>query len=96
MTRWSASGPARLRMGAHVTGGVAALYTGAAACWAGAFYLLRQDGFAVLAILPAALHLMWQVGTLDPDDPDNPLERFRSNRWTGALVAAACYVVGNA
>ena len=29
-------------------------------------------------------------------DPANPLARFRSNRLAGALVAAACFVVGNA
>ncbi len=27
--------------------------------------------------------------------PMNPLTRFRSNRYAGALVAAACFVVGN-
>ena len=27
---------------------------------------------------------------------DNPLARFRSNRLAGALMAAACFVVGNA
>jgi 4-hydroxybenzoate polyprenyltransferase len=36
------------------------------------------------------------VATLDADDPANPLERFRANRFAGALMAAACYVVGNA
>ena len=51
---------------------------------------------ALLALLPAAGHLMWQAFTLDPADPDNPLARFRSNRFAGLLVAAACFVVGNA
>jgi 4-hydroxybenzoate polyprenyltransferase len=51
---------------------------------------------ALLALLPVAGHLAWQVMSLDADDPANPLERFRSNRWAGALMAAACYVVGNA
>ena len=50
----------------------------------------------LLALLPAAAHLAWQVATLDGEDPGNPLARFRANRWTGALVAAACFVVGNA
>ena len=50
----------------------------------------------LLALLPAALHFAWQVATLDPADGTNPLARFRSNRWAGALVAMACYVVGNA
>jgi 4-hydroxybenzoate polyprenyltransferase len=26
----------------------------------------------------------------------NPIARFRANRWAGALMAAACFVVGNA
>ena len=47
-------------------------------------------------LLPVALHLLWQVATLDPEDPANPLDRFRSNRWAGALMAAACFIVGNA
>ncbi len=85
-----------LRLGKRVHAGVAAFYAGAVALWALAFWLYRADWVALLALLPAALHLSWQVATLDADDPANPLERFRSNRWTGALVAAACYVVGNA
>ena len=85
-----------LRLGGHVTGGVALFYTGAVALWALAFWLYRADWIALLALVPAAAHLAWQVATLDAEDPANPLDRFRSNRWTGALVAAACFVVGNA
>ena len=85
-----------LRLGARVKPGVSLFYGGALALWALAFWLLRADWVALLALLPAALHLGWQVATLDPADPANPLERFRSNRWTGALVAVACLVVGNA
>ena len=85
-----------LRLGARVHLGVGLFYAGAVALWALAFWLLRGDWVALLALAPAALHLGWQVGTLDPADPANPLERFRANRWTGALVAAACFVVGNA
>ena len=49
-----------------------------------------------VALLPAAVQFAWQVSTLDPDDGSSALVRFRSNRWLGLLVAAACYVVGNA
>jgi 4-hydroxybenzoate polyprenyltransferase len=83
-------------MGAHVRGGVATFYAAAVAFWALAFWLLRPDALALLALLPAAAHLAWQVLTLDPDDSDNPLARFRSNRFAGLLVALACWVVGNA
>ncbi len=85
-----------LRMGRHVQGGVAACYMLAMAGWAGAFWLWRGDWVALLALLPVALHLAWQVVTLDPADAANPLDRFRANRWAGALMAAACFVVGNA
>ena len=85
-----------LRLGGHVQGGVALFYAGAVALWALAFWLYRADWVALLALLPAAAHLTWQVATLDAEDAGNPLARFRANRWAGALVAAACFVVGNA
>ena len=85
-----------LRLGRHVRTGVALFYAAAVALWLLAFWLLRGDPIALLALGPAALHLSWQVTTLDPADPANPLDRFRSNRLAGALVAAACFVVGNA
>jgi len=85
-----------LRLGSQVKTGVALFYAGAIGLWALAFWLYRADLLALLALAPVALHLAWQVATLDPSDPDNPLDRFRSNRWAGALMAAACYVVGNA
>ena len=37
----------------------------------------------------AAAHLVWQVTTLDIDDPDNCLQRFRSNHGFGAIVFLA-------
>jgi 4-hydroxybenzoate polyprenyltransferase len=85
-----------LRLGRHVRAGVAAFYIAATGLWLLAFWLLRSDPIALLALAPAALHLAWQVATLDPADSANPLTRFRSNRFAGALVAAACFVVGNA
>jgi 4-hydroxybenzoate polyprenyltransferase len=36
-----------------------------------------------------AVHLTWQVATLDVDDPQNCLERFRSNHGFGAIVFLA-------
>jgi 4-hydroxybenzoate polyprenyltransferase len=85
-----------LAMGARVQGGIAAFYAGAVGLWGLGFWLYRPDPLAVLALVPVAGHLAWQVATLDADDPANPLARFRANRWTGALMAAACFVVGNA
>ena len=85
-----------LRLGEHVQAGVFAFYSAALACWGLGFWLLRADWLTLLTLLPAALHLMWQAATLDGADAANPLARFRSNRFAGALVAAACLVVGNA
>ena len=85
-----------LAMGAKVTGGIAGFYAAAIALWGLGVWLYRPDPLALLALVPVAGHLIWQVATLDLQDPDNPLERFRSNRLAGALMAAACFVVGNA
>ncbi len=85
-----------LAMGGRVQAGVAGFYAAAVGLWALGFWFYRADPLALLALLPVAGHLAWQVATLDADDPMNPLARFRSNRWAGALMAAACFVVGNA
>lgn len=85
-----------LAMGRHVRGGVAACYALAVAAWAGAVWLVRADPVALLALVPVAAHLAWQVATLSPDDGGNALARFRSNRFAGLLMALACLVVGTA
>jgi 4-hydroxybenzoate polyprenyltransferase len=89
-------GSSALTLGKRVRPGVAGFYAGAALLWAAAVWLLRPDWLALLALLPAALHLGWQVLTLDDGDADNALARFRSNRFAGLLMALACWVVGNA
>lgn len=85
-----------LAMGARVQGGIAGFYAAAVGLWGLGIWFYRPDPVALAALLPVAGHLAWQVATLDPQDPANPLDRFRSNRWAGALMAAACYVIGNA
>jgi 4-hydroxybenzoate polyprenyltransferase len=55
--------------------------------------LMAAAGTAFLFVmLIAAAQLAWQVVTLDIDDPENCLRRFRSNRDFGALVLAAILV----
>lgn len=52
--------------------------------------VLAGGGVVFLAsMLAAALHLAWQVATLDISDPSNCLSRFRSNRELGLIVFAA-------
>jgi 4-hydroxybenzoate polyprenyltransferase len=43
-------------------------------------------------MLIAAAQLAWQIATLDIDNAENCLKRFRSNRDFGALVLAAILV----
>ncbi len=83
-----------LRMGNHVRGGVALLYAIALALWCAAIWQVRPQGAALLALLPMALHLLWQVATLKPDNGDDALAKFRSNRFAGLLAAAGFFVVG--
>ncbi|TCS60644.1 4-hydroxybenzoate octaprenyltransferase [Varunaivibrio sulfuroxidans] len=42
-----------------------------------------------VGLVAAALHLAWQVATLDTDAPKNCLRRFKSNRDFGLIVFAA-------
>ncbi|MCW3846203.1 4-hydroxybenzoate octaprenyltransferase [Sphingomonas sp. LB-2] len=81
-------------LGARVKPGVAGFYAAAVLLWGAAFWLLRADLLALAALLPVTWHLGWQVATLEPADGENALTRFRSNRFAGLLMFAACFVVG--
>jgi 4-hydroxybenzoate polyprenyltransferase len=83
-------------LGSNVRSGVASFYALAMGCWLLAFWLLRIDLVALLALVPMGLHLAVQVLTLKPDDGGNALARFRSNRFAGLLMLLACWVAGNA
>ena len=85
-----------LRMAENVRAGVGAFYAGAISLWAFAIWLVRPDKIALIALLPVAIHLAWQVTTLNTDDDTGPLTKFRSNRFAGLLMALACLVVGTA
>lgn len=81
-------------MGRHIRGGVSIFYAIAIVAWGMAIWSLRADVLALAALVPMALHLGWQVVTLDQADGAGALRRFRSNRNAGALMFAACLVVG--
>lgn len=83
-----------LRMGRHVRAGTGICYAMALLLWAGALWLHRPDPLVWLALLPTALHFLWQVTTLHPNDGAGALARFRANRFTGLLMFLACLVVG--
>ena len=84
-----------LRMGEHIRGGVAICYLLALIGWAVAIWSVRPQGQALIALAPAAFHLAFQVVTLKKDG-SNALDHFRSNKFTGVLVALACLVIGAA
>ncbi len=83
-------------MGGQVKTGVAICYAAALGLWATALWAVRPDPLALLALLPAALHLTGQVVTLDIANGEDALAKFRSNRFAGLLIFAAMLVVGTA
>ena len=82
-------------LGRHARLGIALSYLAALALWAVSLHLVRREWFALLALLPLAFHLARQVATLKPEDGDDALAKFRSNRMAGLLMFLACLVVGN-
>ena len=83
-------------LGRHARLGIAICYALALLLWAAAFRLIRPEDFALLGLLPIAIHLAWQVASLKPDDGGDALAKFRSNRFAGLLMFLACFVVGTA
>ncbi len=83
-----------LRLGARVKPGVAACYLLALALWAAAIWTARPQLLSLVALVPAGLHLGWQLMALRVEDGGDALAKFRSNRFVGFLVAMAMIVVG--
>lgn len=44
-----------------------------------------------LGATASAGHLLWQINTMDIDNPKNLWERFSSNTKVGALIAASIF-----
>lgn len=82
-----------LRLGGNIRLGVAIFYVLTLIGWGMAIYAVRPQGQALVALLPAAVHLSVQVATLRADG-SNALDHFRSNRIAGLLAALAFLVVG--
>jgi 4-hydroxybenzoate polyprenyltransferase len=74
--------------------GVGICYSVALAGWAAAIWRIRPDWVALLALLPAAVHLAMQVAKADPADGPGALALFRSNRFTGLLLFLGFLAVG--
>ena len=82
------------RLGRHAPLGVALCYALALAGWAAALWTVRPELLALLALLPAALHLAGQALRASPDDGELALRLFRSNRFTGLLLLLGFAAVG--
>jgi 4-hydroxybenzoate polyprenyltransferase len=82
------------RLGDKAAAGVGAFYALALLLWGAAIWTVRPDWLAVLALLPAAVHLANQALRADPRNGALALRLFRSNRSCGLLVALAMLVVG--
>jgi 4-hydroxybenzoate polyprenyltransferase len=82
------------RLGRNAPLGIGLCYAIALALWSAAVWTVRPDWIAVVALAPAALHLVGQVARADPDDGELALKLFRSNRTCGLLVLVAMLVVG--
>ena len=85
-----------LRLGENVRFGVLAFYLTALVSWGAAFWMLRPQWLGLVALVPIALHLLWQITTLNSTDGDDALAKFRSNRFAGLLMFLACLVLGQA
>ena len=82
------------RLGAKARTGIALFYALAVMLLGTAIWSVRPDWIALLALVPAALHLSSQVARVDPNDGDLALKLFRSNRVCGLLVFLGMLVVG--
>ena len=82
------------RLGDKAPLGIGIFYSLAVLLWGAAIWTVRPDWLALLALLPAALHLASQAVRADPADGELALRLFRSNRTTGFLLFLAMLVVG--
>jgi 4-hydroxybenzoate polyprenyltransferase len=74
--------------------GITLFYALALIGWGAAIWAVRTQPLALLALLPAALHLAVQAARADPRDGAGALALFRSNRFTGLLLFLGFLTVG--
>ena len=77
-----------LGLGRHLHSGVAAAYGGAVAGLAGGFFMLLGSGIWIAGLAVMAVHLAWQVRSLNAHDPATALRLFKSNRDAGLCLVA--------
>ena len=82
------------RLGDKAPLGVGLFYGAALLLWGAAIWSVRSDWVALLALAPAAIHLVNQALRANLHDGELALRLFRSNRTCGLLVFLAMLVVG--
>ena len=82
------------RLGEKAPLGIGLCYLLALVMWGAAIWAVRPDWVALLALVPAALHLASQALRTDPGNGELALKLFRSNRSCGLLIFFAMLVVG--
>ncbi len=75
-----------IKLGDKTQPAVAVFYAAALGLFGGAIFLTGMGWPAFAALGVMALHMMWQVATLDIDDPKNCHVRFLSNRDAGLIL----------
>jgi len=75
-----------LKLGAHTKPWLAGFSIATVVLFEIAMALAHLGWPALLAVAAVALHLTWQILTVDLDDPADCLGKFRSNRWIGWLL----------
>ena len=81
-----------LGLGRHLHSGVAAAYGGAVAGLAGGFFMLLGSGIWIAGLAVMAVHLAWQVRSLNAHDPATALRLFKSNRDAGLCLVAGLFL----
>jgi 4-hydroxybenzoate polyprenyltransferase len=82
------------RLGDKAPLGIAVFYLVALLFWGAAIWAVRPDWLALLALLPAAMHLINQALRADPQDGGLALKLFRSHRTCGLLIFLGMLAVG--
>ena len=77
-----------LGLGRHLRSGVAFAYALAVAGLAAGFLALLGTGIWIAGLTLMAVHLGWQVRSLDAEDPAKALRLFKSNRDAGLFLVA--------
>ncbi len=75
-----------IKFGEQTLSWVSGFYIATFVLWAVAAFIAGASLISFIALALVALHLAWQVATLDITDADNCLKRFRSNRDVGFIL----------